>query len=271
MSLHEIRTDVLDQGYVTLMEVMGTDDTPVQAARVSMAKGLKGPRLDEKLETSLMRDRHTSPFEHVEVRFEVQAPIYVARQWVRHRTANWNEVSGRYIDLRELGMGSILWHEILPGEWRIQDPKNKQGSLPTDSLEQDVASVTQKEAIANSLTAYETLLELGVASEQARTVLPLAIYTRWWWKIDLHNLLHFLDLRADSHAQREIQVYAEAMIAQLEEVLPRAMRIWKQWGVKAQRDRQAEAIQYLEEASYLDAHEVGELLKLLKGDVSTLR
>jgi thymidylate synthase (FAD) len=180
---------------------MGDDTAIVQAARVSYGEGTKSYREDRSLIRYLMRHRHTSPFEMVEFKFHVKLPIFVARQWIRHRTANVNEYSGRY---------SVMKDEFfLPEADMLCTPAsdNKQGRS-SEQLPVDVANsiVTRMEAVQKQLfNEYEGLLELNLAREIARINLPLSSYTEWYWKIDLHNLFHFLNLRLDRHAQYEIR------------------------------------------------------------------
>ncbi|MGI0133172.1 MAG: FAD-dependent thymidylate synthase [Thermoplasmata archaeon] len=198
-----VKHPVGSHGYVVLVDYMGSDAAIVQAARVSYGMGTKSVRDDRGLIRYLMRHRHTTPFEMVEFKFLVRLPIYVARQWIRHRTANVNEVSARY---------SVLPDEFdLPPleDIRRQSRRNRQGRdevLPREVSERfrgDLERVTR-----DAYDAYVRALDAGVARETARLVLPLATYTEWYWKIDLHNLLHFLSLRLDPHAQEEIRSYA---------------------------------------------------------------
>ncbi len=192
---------VLDKGFVRLVEVMGDDHAIVQAARVSYGEGTKSLREDKALIDYLMRHRHTSPFEMVEFKFHVKAPLFVVRQWFRHRTASVNEISGRY---------SVLKEEFYePPAWRRQARRNKQGS--EGALLDEEASRLLQETQAQAYAAYQALLEKGVAREMARMVLPLNLYTEFYWKQDLHNLFHFLKLRLAPEAQWEIRQYAKAM------------------------------------------------------------
>ena len=198
-----VRHPVLTHGFVTLVDYMGTDASIVQAARVSYGAGTRSVRDDRGLVRYLLRHRHTTPFEMVEFKFLVRLPIYVARQWVRHRTASLNEYSARY---------SIVPDNFdvpVAEEVRRQSAVNRQGrgeALPADVAERFRTDLTRisEEAYA----AYERALHDGVARETARLVLPLAYYTEWYWKIDLWNVLHFLSLRLDPHAQEEIRLYA---------------------------------------------------------------
>jgi len=194
---------VLDDGFVTLVDVMGDDSSVVQAARVSYGAGTKKVSDDRTLIRYLLRHRHTTPFEMAEIKFLVRVPMDCWRQWIRHRTANVNEYSTRYsvaIDAAQMTQ---------PDEWRSQAQQNRQGSgeaLPQDVGEKLTASERTFQESARQL--YNDRLEAGVAREQARKDLPLATYTEAYWKIDLHNLLHFLSLRMDPHAQQEIRDYS---------------------------------------------------------------
>jgi thymidylate synthase (FAD) len=209
------RVNVLDQGFVRLIDVMGDDARIVQAARVSYGDGTKSVREDAALIDYLMRHRHTSPFEMVEFTFHIKAPIFVVRQWFRHRTASVNEISGRYSVLRD------EFYLPDPSELRAQSSKNKQvgdGALPEDAAR--AAARRIRDAQQGSYEVYEELLELGVAREMAREVLPVGLYTEFYWKQNLHNLLHFLRLRMDWHAQMEIRVYADAVAGFVRQAVP---------------------------------------------------
>jgi len=206
----------LDKGFVRLVDYMGDDAAIVQAARVSYGKGTKSVSEDNGLIRYLMRHRHTSPFEMVEFKFHVKLPIFVARQWIRHRTANVNEYSGRYSEMKD----EFYIPDIQ--QLRPQNAVNKQGRaaepLPEESAKQIAA---QYKATQDRLFAeYSMLLESDLARELARINLPLSNYTEWYWKIDLHNLFHFLMLRMDVHAQYEIRVYAEAIAEIVKQILP---------------------------------------------------
>ena len=198
----------LDHGFVRLVEVMGDDASIVQAARVSYGKGAKSVRADRGLIFYLMQHQHTTPFEMVEFKFHCKMPIFVARQWIRHRTANVNEMSGRYSVMED-----VFWTPTLE-DLRKQSFANRQGSVEGDVISEPEAKEIQKTFAEDQQRVYEEYLhyiDVGVAREVARANLPLSIYTEWYWKIDLHNLLHFLQLRLDPHAQKEIRVFAEAM------------------------------------------------------------
>ena len=198
-----VRHPVLTHGFVALVDYMGDDAAIVQAARVSYGRGTKTVRDDRGLIRYLMRHRHTTPFEMVEVKFLVRLPIFVARQFIRHRTGSFNEASARYSVVPDE-------YELLPPEAiRRQSTRNRQGRgdpLPMEVVGRfrDDLDRISKDAYA----AYERALADGVAREVARLVLPVSYYTQWYWKTNLWNLFHFLSLRLDLHAQEEIRLYA---------------------------------------------------------------
>jgi thymidylate synthase (FAD) len=199
----------LDHGFVRVVDYFGDDAAVVQAARVSYGKGTRKVSEDRQLIRYLMRHRHTTPFEMCELKLHVKLPIFVARQWIRHRTASVNEISGRY---------SVFTDEFyVPATAQVatQSENNKQGR--GEGLSETDAAAVQEEITSLSrgaYAAYESLLtEHDLARELARTILPVNYYTQWYWKVDLHNLLHFLALRMDPHAQYEIRVYADAIAA----------------------------------------------------------
>jgi len=209
---------VLDKGFIRLVDYMGGDARIVQSARVSYGEGTKSVREDGALIDYLLRHQHTSPFEQVMLTFHVKLPIFVARQWIRHRTARVNEISGRY---------SIMKNECYvpaPEDVAFQSVDNKQGRS-TESVDPKVVEGvigTLKESQDAAFETYEGLIGQDIARELARINLPLSTYTEWYWQIDLHNLFHFLRLRADPHAQKEIRVYAEAMLEVCRKVAPLA-------------------------------------------------
>lgn len=206
----------LDQGFVRLVDVMGNDEAIVQAARVSYGRGTKSKRRDQSLINYLMKHRHNSPFEMVEFKFHCKLPIFVARQWIRHRTANVNEISGRYSIMED-----AVWTPAA-SDLRQQSKINRQGSID-DVISEPASGETLKTMKSDQETLfqhYNRYLENGVAREIARTNLPLSTYTEWYWKIDLHNLLHFLELRMTEHAQKEIRVYANAIAKFVKERCP---------------------------------------------------
>ena len=194
---------VLDDGFVRVVDYMGTDESIVQAARVSYGKGTKKVHEDRGLIRFLMRHRHTTPFEMCEIKFHVRVPMDCWRQWIRHRTANVNEYSTRYSE-------AIDAAQQTPSDaWREQAAVNRQGS--DEFLQTDIGEYLtrrEKELQEAAREVYEERLSKGVAREQARKDLPLSTYTESYWKIDLHNLFHFLSLRMDAHAQSEIRSYA---------------------------------------------------------------
>ncbi|QKX01525.1 FAD-dependent thymidylate synthase [Wolbachia endosymbiont of Cruorifilaria tuberocauda] len=198
---------VLDHGFIRVIDYMGSDSAILQAARVSYGKGTKQISQDEALIKYLMRQHHTTPFEMCEIKFHVKLPIFVARQWIRHRTANINEYSARY---------SILDHEFyIPKLEQIakQSDKNKQGRGNTFDVNISKEIINSLKNDSNlTYSHYEKFIKKGLAREIARTNLMLNYYTQFYWKADLHNLFHFLKLRIDKHAQYEIRVYAEIML-----------------------------------------------------------
>ena len=229
---------VLDHGFVRVIDYMGDDAAIVQAARVSYGKGTKKITNDRGLIRYLMRHRHTTPFEMCEIKFHVKLPVFVARQWIRHRTANVNEYSARY---------SILDREFYipaPDQLAAQSVANRQGRgevLQGDEAARVLALL--RDDADQCYAHYEEMLNedadgnprdperQGLARELARMNLPLNIYTQWYWKVDLHNLLHFLSLRADPHAQYEIRVYAEAMLDMTRRWLPIACEAFEDYAV----------------------------------------
>jgi thymidylate synthase (FAD) len=201
-----IKLRVLDDGFVRLIDYMGDDAAVVQAARVSYGAGTKRLQDDRGLIRYLMRHSHTTPFEMCEVKLHVRVPMDTWRQWIRHRTANVNEYSTRY------SVAIDAAQRTPPNEWRRQSSDNKQGSDGLLSTKDGEAlSASEEEIQGAARRVYEARLKVGVAREQARKDLPLSTYTEAYWKIDLHNLLHFLDLRVDPRAQTEIRQYAIAI------------------------------------------------------------
>ncbi|GHA40181.1 flavin-dependent thymidylate synthase [Amylibacter ulvae] len=215
--------EVLDHGLIRVIDYMGNDSAITQAARVSYGKGTKAVSNDEGLIRYLMRHWHSTPFEMCEVKFHVKLPVFVARQWIRHRTANVNEYSARY---------SILDREFYipkPEHLAAQSVINNQGR--GEALTGAEAEAVLKYLRDDSDKAYDHYEEMmaegdddkqGLARELARMNLPANVYTQWYWKVDLHNLFHFLRLRADSHAQYEIRVYAEKMCEIVKDWVPAA-------------------------------------------------
>ncbi len=197
---------VLDDGFVCLVDVMGDDSAIVQAARVSYGAGTKKVSDDRTLIRYLMRHRHTTPFEMAEIKLLVRVPMDIWRQWIRHRTASVNEYSTRY------SIAIDTAHRTPPDQWRKQSTSNRQGSEGfLDPQIGEELSREERELQEKARQVYQHRLDLGVAREQARKDLPLSTYTEAYWKIDLHNLLHFLELRMDRHAQWEIAQYARVI------------------------------------------------------------
>ncbi len=216
--------EVLDHGLIRVIDYMGDDAAICQAARVSYGRGTKSVSNDEGLIRYLMRHWHSTPFEMCEVKFHVKLPVFVARQWIRHRTANVNEYSARY---------SILDREFYipePDALAAQSTINNQGrgAVLQGAEAQRVLDILRDDAMRaydhyeDMLTPDEATGKQGLARELARMNLPANVYTQWYWKTDLHNLFHFLRLRADSHAQYEIRVYAEKMCAITRDWVPMA-------------------------------------------------
>jgi thymidylate synthase (FAD) len=201
---------VLDDGFVRLVDYLGDDAAIVQAARVSYGKGTKRVQEDRALIRYLMRHDHTTPFEMCEIKLHVRVPMDVWRQWIRHRTASVNEYSTRYSEAIDAAQRTP------PDAWRLQSTVNRQGSTGFVPAETGVKlSAEERELQRQAREIYQGRIAAGVAREQARKDLPLATYTEAYWKIDLHNLLHFLDLRMDEHAQQEIRAYASLIGEQI--------------------------------------------------------
>ena len=229
---------VLDHGFVRTIDYMGDDAAVVQAARVSYGKGTKKVSDDAGLINYLLRHRHTTPFEMCEIKFHIKVPIFIARQWIRHRTANINEYSARYSVLdREFYIPSL-------DQLASQSTQNHQGRGDVlDGAEaNEVLQILKEDSIRNYDHYVEMLNEdpdgnkidedrNGLARELARMNLTLNAYTQWYWKIDLHNLLHFLSLRADAHAQYEIRVYADAMLETVKRWVPITYNAFQQYRV----------------------------------------
>ncbi|RKX79578.1 MAG: FAD-dependent thymidylate synthase [Spirochaetes bacterium] len=215
---------VLNRGFVRLVDYLGSDQRIVQAARVSYGEGTKTYREDRGLIHYLLRNRHTSPFEQVNFTFHIKMPIFVARQWVRHRTARMNEISGRY---------SILKDEFyLPDEKHVslQSKDNRQGrageEVPSDLRKEILALLDEEQR--QIYKNYQKLLSKGIARELARINLPLSVYTEMYWQMDLHNLFHFLELRMHPHAQLEIREYAKTIFSIVEKICPIACEAFKE-------------------------------------------
>lgn len=215
---------VLDHGFVRLVDYLGGDARIVQSARVSYGEGTKTLREDKTLIDYLLRNKHTSPFEQVILTFHVKMPIFVARQWIRHRTARLNEISGRYSVMRD------EFYTPKSDEVRFQSKRNKQGGSTQDvpdAMREKVITLLQQEQ-QQLYGDYEVMLEDGIARELARINLPLSLYTEMYWQIDLNNLFHFLRLRMDWHAQYEIRVYGDTMAQITKAVAPMAYEAFEE-------------------------------------------
>jgi thymidylate synthase (FAD) len=253
--------NVLDHGFIRVIDYMGNDEAVVQSARVSYGEGTKSIREDQGLINYLMRHRHTTPFEMCSIKYHVKLPIFVARQWIRHRTASVNEVSARY---------SILDNEFYipaPEHLAAQSNTNRQGR--NNVVEGPAANRVRELLRSDAELAYQDYTALlnqdetgslrdpswpGLARELARMNLSLNFYTQWYWKIDLHNLMHFLTLRADPHAQYEIRAYADIML----DILSR----WVPWTYAA-------FLEYRLNARTLSATMIDVVRRMLNGEIVT--
>jgi len=249
---------VLNKGFVRLVDYMGGDERVVQSARVSYGQGTKSYREDAGLIDYLLRNSHTSPFEQVILTFHIKLPIFVARQWVRHRTARLNEISGRYSLLKD----DFYLPEVQ--DVALQSTDNKQGrsseALASGQAGEIIAALDegQKSAYAT----YSSFVDEGIARELARINLPLSLYTEWYWQIDLHNLFNFLKLRLDAHAQKEIRLYAETVFNITKKVTPRCCESFERHvlsGVRFTGDELAELRRRLNGDSQLDCPQDGTL------------
>lgn len=240
---------VLDHGFIALVDAMPrlvpegqtADSAIVQAARVSYGQGTKQVNEDRGLIRYLLRHRHTTPFEMVEFKFHIAMPIFIARQWIRHRTANVNEYSARYSIIRD------RFYTPTIDAIRKQSASNRQGGDETFAVQQsgdDAATASAfLQYLADAEGLYERYLKLteqGVSRELARMGLPVNVYTEWYWKCDLHNILRFLSLRMDSHAQLEIRAYANAMYSLLQPIVPITMEAFRDYELEAMHLTRAE-------------------------------
>ncbi|MGH1452076.1 MAG: FAD-dependent thymidylate synthase [Paracoccaceae bacterium] len=219
---------VLDHGFVRVIDYMGDDPAICQAARVSYGKGTKSVQNDEGLIRYLMRHWHSTPFEMCEIKLHVKLPVFVARQWIRHRTANVNEYSARYSILdREFyipAADALNAQSVINNQGRGEVLEGEEAARVLDILKSDAN---------RAYDHYESMIsedgQQGLARELARMNLPANIYTQWYWKVDLHNLLHFLRLRADAHAQYEIRVYADAICNIVADWVPHAYKAFEDY------------------------------------------
>ncbi|CAG1005060.1 thymidylate synthase (FAD) [Phycisphaerales bacterium] len=233
---------VLDHGFIALVDAMPrlvpegqtADSAIVQAARVSYGQGTKQVNEDRGLIRYLLRHRHTTPFEMVEFKFHIAMPIFIARQWIRHRTANVNEYSARYSIVPD------RFYRPTIDAIRKQSAANRQGGEETFAVQSSADEAATASAFLQYLSDAESLYERylrlteqGVSRELARMGLPVNVYTEWYWKCDLHNILRFLSLRMDSHAQLEIRAFATAMYALLEPIVPITMEAFREYELEA--------------------------------------
>ena len=251
---------VLDKGFVRLVDVMGDDSSIVQAARVSYGKGTKQVNEDRGLIRYLLRHQHTTPLEMVEFKFHLRVPIFVMRQWIRHRTANVNEYSGRYSEIPDLF--------YVPEENQItkQSTQNKQGGSDEKIEHSDFWRIRLQQEQVNSYKAYTECLEGDMRKELARINLPVSAYTEFYWKNDLNNIFKFLYLRLDTHAQYEIRVFAEAMAKLVKEKCPLAYEAFEDYVLNAIKLTAIDlkAIQFLQgrESLMKDEQTEAELVKI---------
>lgn len=226
---------VLDHGFVALVDYMGSDAAVEQAARVSYGAGTRKVSETRGLIRYLRRHRHTTPSEMVELKFHCAMPMFVARQWIRHRTASVNELSARY------SLMPLLFYTPRQEHFELQSRSNKQGrqgSAPAEVYREAVARWERLRASAGD--TYRWLLEEDVAREIARIDLPVSVYTQWYWKIDLHNLLHFLSLRVDPRAQWEIQEFARVIAGMVKRVAPLSYEAWIDYDLESRPLTRAE-------------------------------
>ncbi|MYA11865.1 MAG: FAD-dependent thymidylate synthase [Gemmatimonadetes bacterium] len=222
---------VLDHGFVALVDYMGTDDSVERAARVSYGYGTRRVSATRGLIRYLRRHLHTTPSEMVEFKFHCAMPMFVARQWIRHRTASVNEYSGRY------SLMPLLFHTPEQDQFSLQSATSNQGRAPGSVSPEFYGKAIRRweEVRARAAADYGWLVGENVARELARIDLPLSTYTQWYWKIDLHNLLHFLTLRVDDHAQWEIQEYGRVMAGMVKRVAPLSYEAWIDYQVMGDR------------------------------------
>ncbi|MDR1096399.1 MAG: FAD-dependent thymidylate synthase [Spirochaetaceae bacterium] len=214
---------VLDKGFVRLVDYCGSDERIVQAARVSYGGGTKSYRQDADLIDYLLRNKHTSPFEQVGFTFHLKMPIFVARQWIRHRTARVNEISGRYSVMKD------DFYVPAPADVTLQSADNKQGRSPDPlpAAEAEKVRHALEDGQRQAYRDYTALVESSLAKELARVNLPLSLYTELYWQMDLHNLFHFIELRLHPHAQKEIRDYAKVLLDIAGAVAPRAVESFR--------------------------------------------
>lgn len=214
-------------GFVNLVQETGDDLSIVNSARVSFGKRIEQIEdKDRKLIKYLLEHKHGTPFEHNSLTFHVKAPIFIARQWFRHRIASFNEISGRYVKLKD--------EFYVPQEFREQSKNNRQASIQSNQLDHSKLSELYQRSSREAYQNYQRLLELGVAREQARGLLPLNTYTEFYFTCNLRAFLHFIDLRDHQGAQWEIRQYAKTMLEQVQKVFPETIKIWEELKSKTQ-------------------------------------
>jgi thymidylate synthase (FAD) len=220
---------VLDHGFVSLVDYMGSDDSIERAARVSYGYGTRQTSQTRGLIRYLRRHHHTTPSEMVELKFHCAMPMFIARQWIRHRTANVNEYSGRY------SLIPLVFYTPRAEDFAKQSPVNNQGRSSESASSEVFSNATSRWASLrrDASDTYSWMVGEDIAREIARIDLPMSTYTQWYWKIDLHNLLHFLKLRIDPHAQYEIRAYAEVMAGIVKRVAPLSYEAWIDYDVAA--------------------------------------
>lgn len=218
--------NILDKGFVRLVDMMGDDYAAVKAARVSYGQGLKTPERDKALIIYLMEHGHETPFEHIVFTFHAKAPLFVARQWFRHRIGSFNEISQRYTEIKDEEF-------YIPSNVRVNVPEDRQKAVQLNDEELLRKVIDMMENVFDeSYKIYKELIGLGVARELARIVLPLATYTQFYWTVNARSLMNFLNLRADSHAQWEIQQYAIAIADIFKETCPWTYEAFIKYGYR---------------------------------------
>ncbi len=220
--------NVLDRGFIALVEFGGGDEMVVKAARISYGKELKGKEQDRKLINYMMRHNHGTPFEHSFFIFHVKAPIFVARQWFRHRIGSFNEISGRYVEYAE--------EFYIPQKLRVPHPQNKQASVEAEIEGEKELIRLYENSIKSSYESYKKLIHSGVAREIARAVLPLALYTQFYWTVNPRSLMNFINLRVSEDAQWEIRQYAERIVFFFKDKMPWTFSAFVQYGFSGKSD-----------------------------------
>jgi len=220
--------NTLDKGFVALIEFGGGDTMVVRAARISYGKELKGDEQDKRLIKYMMKHHHGTPFEHSLFIFHVKAPIFVARQWFRHRIGSFNEISGRYVEYQE--------EFYIPKKLRVPHPENKQASVEAYIENEEELIKIYEESIKRSYEAYKRLIQGGVAREMARAVLPLALYTQFYWSVNPRSLMNFLTLRLQEDAQWEIRQYAERIAFFFYQMMPWTFSAFLEFGIEGKTD-----------------------------------